>query len=130
MLLESITCDDCVSIWNPYLAGNIDKLEQIQQRATKLVPGLAQLPYMKQDYTALTCTPCTLYCQRQSVNLIDVYIKLVNYLNRFSPHPFSSLLTVSLEVIIEYSSSIIGSFQDLNSLQTGLLIGGTPSLNM
>ena len=31
----------CASIWNPYLAGNIDELEQIQQRATKLVPGLA-----------------------------------------------------------------------------------------
>ena len=28
----------CVSIWNPYLAKSIDKLEQIQQRAMKLVP--------------------------------------------------------------------------------------------
>ena len=35
----------CVSIWNPYLARNIDKLERIQQRATKLVPELAHLPY-------------------------------------------------------------------------------------
>ena len=31
----------CVLIWNLYLAGNIDKLDQIQQRATKLVQELA-----------------------------------------------------------------------------------------
>ena len=35
----------CVSIWNPYLAKSIDKLEQIQQRAMKLVPEIAHLPY-------------------------------------------------------------------------------------
>ena len=46
-----------VSIWNPYLARNIDKLEQIQQRATKFVPELAHLPYEARLYT-LTCTPC------------------------------------------------------------------------
>ena len=46
-----------VSIWNPYLARNIDKLERIQQRATKLVPGLSHY-HTKQDYNNLTCTPC------------------------------------------------------------------------
>ena len=35
----------CVSIWSPYLARDIDKLEKIQQRATKLVPEIAHLPY-------------------------------------------------------------------------------------
>ena len=37
----------CVLIWNPYLAKSIDKLEQIQQGATKLVP----------DYNILICIP-------------------------------------------------------------------------
>ena len=55
-------------IWNPSLARKINKLEQMQQRAAKLVPELAQLPYMKQDYSTpymkqdystVTRTPCT-----------------------------------------------------------------------
>ena len=51
----------CVSIWNPYLARNIDKLERIQQRATKLVPELAQLPYeVRLHHLKLY----SLYCQR------------------------------------------------------------------
>ena len=37
----------CVSVWNPYLASDIDKLEWIQQRATKLVSELPHLPQSK-----------------------------------------------------------------------------------
>ena len=49
----------CVSIWNPYLSKSIDKLEQIQQRATKLVPEISKLiNHMKQDYNILICIPC------------------------------------------------------------------------
>ena len=74
----------CVSIWNPYLARNIDKLERIQQRATKLVPGLAHLPYeTRLQYLDLY----SLYCCRQRGDLIDVY-KLINHLSRASPDPF------------------------------------------
>ena len=35
----------CIQLWCPYLARNIDKLENVQRRATKLVTGLANLPY-------------------------------------------------------------------------------------
>lgn len=31
--------------WSPYLAKDIQALERVQRRATKLVPGIAQLPY-------------------------------------------------------------------------------------
>ena len=71
----------CVSIWNPYLARNIDKLERIQQRATKLVPELAQLPY------EVRLHHLKLYCQTQRGDLIEAY-KLINHLNIISPDPF------------------------------------------
>ena len=74
----------CISIWNPYLAKSIDKLEQIQQRATKLVPEIAHLPYVARlQYLNLHF----LYCQRQRGDLIEVY-KLINHLIQVSPDPF------------------------------------------
>ena len=73
---------------------NIDKLEWIQQRAmaTKLVPELAQLPY---EARLQHLNLYSLYCWKPRGDPINVY-KLVNYLNRVSPDPFSPLLTVSL----------------------------------
>ena len=35
----------CVQLWNPYLARDIDTIEKVQRRATKLVSTLAKLPY-------------------------------------------------------------------------------------
>ena len=52
----------CVSIWNPHLARNIDKLERTQQRATKLVPELAHLPY---EARSQHINLYSLYCRRQ-----------------------------------------------------------------
>ena len=74
----------CVSIWNPCLARNIDKLERIQQRATKLVPGLSHLPY---EARLQHLNLYSLYCRRQRGDLIVVY-KLINHLNRVSADPF------------------------------------------
>ena len=74
----------CVSIWNSYLARNIDKLERIQQRATKLVPELAQLRY---EVRLHHLNLFSLYCRRQRGDLIEVY-KLINHLNIISPDPF------------------------------------------
>ena len=31
--------------WSPYLVGDIDALEKVQRRATKLISGLSNLPY-------------------------------------------------------------------------------------
>ena len=74
----------CASIWSPYLARDIDKLEKIQQRATKLVPEIAHLPYeLRLHHLNLY----SLYCRRQRGALIDVY-KLVNNLSRVTPQPF------------------------------------------
>ena len=35
----------CIQAWSPYLRKYIDMLEQIQRRATKLIPGLRYLRY-------------------------------------------------------------------------------------
>ena len=34
-----------VQLWSPYLAKDIDILEKVQMRATKLVKGFSRLPY-------------------------------------------------------------------------------------
>ena len=60
----------CVSIWDPFIARNIDKLEQIQQRVTKLVPELARVKQLRlQHYLNLY----SLYCRRQRGDLIEFH---------------------------------------------------------
>ena len=51
----------CVSIWNPYLVRDLDVLERIQKRATKLIKGYEKLPYEVLGHLAIA----TLFCRRQ-----------------------------------------------------------------
>ena len=46
------------SVWCPYLKRDINKLEKVQRRATKIVPSLRELPYemMSTSPKTLTCT--------------------------------------------------------------------------
>ena len=37
--------DYCIQAWNPHLRKDVDMLEKIQRRATKLIPGLRDLTY-------------------------------------------------------------------------------------
>ena len=46
----------CQSVWSPYLRRNIDALEKVQIRATKLVDGLSNLDYP--DRLKLINLPC------------------------------------------------------------------------
>ena len=32
-------------VWSPYLKGEVDKLEKIQHRATRMIPELREMPY-------------------------------------------------------------------------------------
>ena len=41
----------CIQAWNPHLRKEIDMLEKIQRRATKLIPGLRDLRYEERMWT-------------------------------------------------------------------------------
>ena len=64
----------CVPIWSPSLAKDIDALEKVQKRATKMVRGLGNLPY-EQRLKSLDLY--TLFCRCQRGDLIEVY-KILN----------------------------------------------------
>jgi len=48
-----------IQVWSPYLAKDIDLLEKVQRRTTKLLPSLFNLPY--ESHFGLY----SLYCRRQ-----------------------------------------------------------------
>ena len=66
MILRNITCKEsslivppykaifrprleyCIQVWNPYIRKDINMLEKIQRRATKLILGLRELRYEEQ----------------------------------------------------------------------------------
>ena len=60
-----------VPVWNPSLKNDIDMLENVQHRATRLVPGLKRLKTLK-----LT----TLEIRRKREDLIEFY-KILNGLD-------------------------------------------------
>ena len=67
----------CASAWSPYLLKDIDLMEQVQHRATKLVKGIADLPYEEQ---LTTLGLHSLFCRRQRGDLIETY-KIINKVN-------------------------------------------------
>ena len=66
----------CVQLWCPYLAQDIDTLENVQRWATKLVNELVKLPY---ESRLRKLGLYSLYCQRQRGDLIEVYKLLHGY---------------------------------------------------
>ena len=67
----------CTPAWSPYLLKDIDLLEQVQYRATKLVTSIANLPY---EERLATLGLHSLFCRRQRSNLIETY-KIINKIN-------------------------------------------------
>lgn len=64
----------CIQSWNPTLVKDIELLEQVQHRATKLIPEISHLPYEERlKYLNLT----TLELRRHRGDLIEVF-KILN----------------------------------------------------
>ena len=43
--LVRLTLEYCVQVWCPYLRQDVEKLEKIQRRATKMIEGFGNLEY-------------------------------------------------------------------------------------
>ena len=59
----------CIQAWRPYQKKDIDQLERIQRRATKLIPELKHLSYERR---LLECRLTTLETTRLRGDLIEV----------------------------------------------------------
>ena len=68
----------CVPIWTPYLVRDIEVLEKVQKRATKLIKGYEKLPY---DQRLKSLGIYTLFCRRQRGDFIEVFKILNGYYN-------------------------------------------------
>ena len=68
----------CIQAWSPYLRTDIDMLEKIQMRATKLIPGLRDLRY---EERLKKCGLTTLETRRLRGGQIEVFKILNGYEN-------------------------------------------------
>src|SRR6218665_2443802 len=60
----------CLQAWSPYLRQDIETLEQIQRRATKMIRGLGELTY---EERLMRCGLTNLEKRRTSGDLIEAY---------------------------------------------------------
>ena len=92
----------CASTWNPYLVRDIEDLEKVQKRATKLVKGYEKLPY-EQRLKSLGIY--TLFCRCQRGDLIEVF-KILNRYYDINPTQFlNHLMLPALEAAVWSFSS-------------------------
>ena len=68
----------CIQAWNPHLRKDVDMLEKIQRRATKLIPELRDLTY---EERLKECGLTTLETRRLRGNQIEVFKILNGYEN-------------------------------------------------
>ena len=62
--------DYCCPVWSPYSKGDIEALEKVQKRATKMIPALKNLPY--KDHLK-ACNMSTLHYRRVRRVMIETY---------------------------------------------------------
>ena len=80
----------CVSAWSPHYVKDKNKLERIQHRFTKLIPGLHRLPYAERlEKLGLW----TLEERRNRADLIEVFKMARN----LSPIPLSNYFELSTD---------------------------------
>ena len=77
----------CIQTWRPYRKKDIDKLERIQRRATKMISELRDLSY---ESRLLQCGLTTLETRRLRGDQIEVF-KIVNSYEDFDRNMFFKL---------------------------------------
>ena len=73
----------CIQVWSPFLISDINTLEKVEHRATKLIPSMPNLPY-EQRLWILNLQ--SLYARRLLGDLIETY----KILNGFSGIPINN----------------------------------------
>ena len=76
MLYKSSHLEYCALIWSPHLAKDIDILEKVQRRATKLITSISTLTY---EARLEKLQLYSLYCRRQRGDLIEAFKILNSY---------------------------------------------------
>src|SRR6218665_2359050 len=60
----------CIQVWSPYLKQDVEKLEKVQRRATKMIQGYKDLSY---EERLIRCGLTTLEKRRSRGDLIEAY---------------------------------------------------------
>src|SRR6218665_299862 len=60
----------CIQVWNPCLKQDMEKLEKVQRRATKMIKGYKDLSY---EERLIICGLTTLEKRRSRGDLIEAY---------------------------------------------------------
>ena len=93
MLYKSLVrphLDYCIQAWRPFLHKDIEVMEKVQRRATRLIEGFKLLSY-EERLKRLNLT--TLETRRIRADLIETY-KIFNGLDRLDPEDFFEMSQV------------------------------------
>jgi len=63
--------DYCCPVWSPYRKGDIEALEKVQKRASKMIPALKNLPH--KDRLKVYTNMSTLHYRRVRGDMIETY---------------------------------------------------------
>ena len=82
----------CLHAWGPYRKKDIDTLEHIQRRATKIIPELRGISF---EERLKECGLSTLETRRLRGDQIEVFFKILNGYENIDRNMFFSLKKVS-----------------------------------
>src|SRR6218665_3081922 len=63
----------CIQVWSPHLKQDVEKLEKVQRRATKMIQGYKDLSYEERLIRCAWCGLTTLEKRTSRVDLIEAY---------------------------------------------------------
>ena len=83
----------CIQAWRPHLVEDIEMLEKVQRRATRMMVGNRDMTYERRlKFVGLT----TLETRRERADLLEVY-KILNELEGVNEKDFLSVTTEKIE---------------------------------